>query len=37
MSSPEDICAPGTEPVLESASYLVHGRSVVVFRRGRNV
>ncbi|MEO8429037.1 MAG: glycogen-debranching protein, partial [Verrucomicrobiota bacterium] len=33
--SPEDIVAPGNEPKLEAASYLVHARSVVVLRKPR--
>jgi glycogen operon protein len=33
--SPEDIVEPGTEPVLEAASYMVRARSVVVLRRER--
>ena len=32
-SSPEDIVEPGTEPILETASYSVRARSVVVLRR----
>jgi isoamylase len=31
--SPEDIVEPGSEPALETASYLVRARSVVVLRR----
>ena len=31
--SPEDIVEPGSEPVLETASYTVRARSVVVLRR----
>ena len=31
--SPEDIVEPGKEPKLETASYLVRARSVVVLRR----
>jgi len=31
--SPEDIVEPGKEPKLESASYLVRARSVVVLRK----
>jgi glycogen operon protein len=33
--SPEDIIEPGQEPKLESASYLVRARSVVVLRKER--
>ena len=34
--SPADILEPGQERKLESTNYLVHARSVVVFRRARN-
>src|SRR4030095_7834376 len=33
--TPEDIAEPGSESKLESASYLVRARSVVVLRRAR--
>jgi glycogen operon protein len=33
--SPEDIIEPGSEPAVESASYTVRARSVVVLRRER--
>ena len=36
LPSPEDILEPGTEHKLENSSYLVHSRSVVVFRRTRS-
>jgi isoamylase len=33
--SPDDIAEPGSEPVLETTSYTLRGRSVVVLRRER--
>ena len=35
--SPEDILEPGSEPTLETASYTVRARSVVVLRREQDV
>ncbi|HEX7862252.1 MAG TPA: isoamylase [Verrucomicrobiae bacterium] len=33
--SPEDVFTEGNEPVLRSNSYLLHSRSIAVFRRGQ--